>query len=108
MHVKFASGFSVSIQASGTHYCTPRTNAGPWTHVELGYPNCYEETIMPWAEDPENPTNTVYGWVPAGVVSAMCVRHGGIVEGSIPHLDIDMAQSITLAETLNLFGDKYE
>ena len=28
-------GARFSIQASHYHYCTPRTDTGPWTHVEV-------------------------------------------------------------------------
>lgn len=72
-------GFSVSVQASKTHYCRPRINTGPYSRVELGYPS---ETVTEWmkyAETPESPTETVYGYVPIEIVEDVIEQHGGIV-----------------------------
>lgn len=30
-----ADGFTLSVQASDFHYCTPRSKEGPWTHFEV-------------------------------------------------------------------------
>ena len=85
--VTCADGFSVSIQASSTHYCTPRSNAvSAYQSVELGFPNRPCVFIRDYAEDPENPTGTVYGYVPAHVVRKMIAAHGGIVSGECPPL----------------------
>lgn len=45
-----ADGFSVSVQASRTHYSMPRDNDGPYTHVECGYAR-YPEGKSPLAPD---------------------------------------------------------
>lgn len=71
-------GFSVSMQASTFHYCSPRDNAGPYTHVELGYPYPADEMLMPYAEDKNDPTGTVYGHVPLEVVARLVAAHGGL------------------------------
>ena len=39
---------------------------------------------MPWAESPEEPTQTVYGYVPVDVVTNVIVKHGGVAEGQVP------------------------
>jgi len=36
------NGFSLSVQASQYRYCSPRSDTGPYTHVEIGYPS-FEE-----------------------------------------------------------------
>ena len=77
-------GFNVSIQASETQYCCPRNNEGPYIEVELGFPSHEESMIMAWAEDRQNPTGTVYGYVPSTVVLEMLLKHGGMVEGELP------------------------
>jgi hypothetical protein len=75
---KCADGFEVSIQASDGHYCTPRENDRDfYSHVELGYPSETVEEWLEWAEVPETPTNTVYGWVPVDVVNKVIEEHGG-------------------------------
>ena len=83
--VECKSGFSVSIQASETSYCEPRTNrAEKYRSVELGFPNREEELIMDWAEDNTMPCDTVYGYVPVEVVNLMIAKHGGMVSGTVP------------------------
>lgn len=74
-----ADGFGISIQASQYHYCAPREDGQiDYEQVELGYPSEREEMILDFAEDPDDPTNTVYGYVPVGVVDEMLEKHGGI------------------------------
>jgi|LWDU01.1.fsa_nt_gi hypothetical protein len=97
-HLK--SGFNVSIQASERSYCEPRNNTGPYTSVELGFPSAPDSLIIGYAEDSDDPTGTVYGWVPVGVVQALISKHGGIEEGALPEFDIDPEQAAILAETL--------
>jgi hypothetical protein len=98
--VQFESGFGVSIQASQTSYCSPRNNTGPYTHVELGFPTAFEQLIISYAEDQSEPTDTVYGYVPAGLVQALTIKHGGIKSGSKPAFSIDVEQSAILAKAL--------
>ena len=73
-----AYGFEVSVQASSVHYCTPRDDYGPYTHVELGYPNVPVAAWMEYAEDPDRPTTTVYPYVPIEVVEVVLEYHGGV------------------------------
>lgn len=62
----------VSIQASHINYCTPRKDKGPYTKVELGFPNFLFSTqfIERYAEQREKPKHTVYGWVPISEIAA--------------------------------------
>lgn len=73
-------GFSVSIQASEYHYCTPRINLknGGYYSVELGFPSQEDDLIKPYAEDSSSFTQTVYGYVPIGIVDELIMKHGGI------------------------------
>lgn len=75
-----ADGLTLSAQASVSHYCTPRNGAGPWVAVEVGYPSERVEELMEYAENPDEPTDTVYGWVPVEVVESVINNHGGIVD----------------------------
>jgi hypothetical protein len=74
---KCADGLSLSIQADKCAYCTPRTNEGPWSSFEVGYPSEKIPEIMEWCEDPDRPTDTVYAGVPVSVVEAVIDTHGG-------------------------------
>ena len=82
------NGFSMSVQASEFNYCEPRNNIGPYASVEIGFPSKREELIINWAEDPGNPTETVYGWVPSEIVWDVILKNGGYVEGELPPLII--------------------
>lgn len=73
-------GYEISIQASANHYSNPRVDgASEYTEVELGFPNQKDDLIMEYAEDPDYPTCTVYGYVPIEVVDKLMEKHGGIV-----------------------------
>ena len=81
-----ADGFSMSVQASKGSYCRPKNDTGPYESVEVGYPSSFDYYLHQYAEDPDNPTGTVYGWVPADTV-IMCIdAHGGMVGGELPPL----------------------
>ena len=82
-YVVCADGFGVSIQASWGHYCVPRidTNSVPYGRyekVELGFPTAEVPEWLDYAEDPEEATGTVYGYVPVDLVDTGLEKHGGI------------------------------
>jgi len=80
-----ADGFKMSVQAHDGAYCDPRIDdAEEYQQVEIGFPSQREELIMPWCETPDEPTDTVYGYVPVDVVTNVIVKHGGMVEGQVP------------------------
>mgnify|MGYP003133973035 CR=1 FL=1 len=80
-----ADGFSMSVQANGGAYCSPRVEgAERYESVEVGFPSQPEMLLMAYADDKEDPTGTVYGWVPTQVVSLVIAKHGGIVSGEVP------------------------
>ena len=59
--------YELSIQASENHYCSPRENMQEvYDEVEIGFPNFIfsENFINQYAEEPESPKDTVYGYVP--------------------------------------------
>lgn len=73
-------GFKVSVQASSFHYCSPMENLldRDYEKVELGFPSVEDSLIIDYAEDPDDPTQSVYGWVPIEVVEELVEKHGGI------------------------------
>lgn len=75
--VECADGLRMSVQASRTHYCTPREDTGPWLCVEVDFPTSCVEALMPYAESPDDPTGTVYGYVPIEIVASVIEAHGG-------------------------------
>jgi hypothetical protein len=83
--IRCKDGFSMSVQAGETQYCYPRENgADRYTEVEIGFPNRSEDLLLEYAEDSERPTETVYPYVPAPVVTLVIAKHGGMVEGELP------------------------
>ena len=78
-------GFTMSVQAGETQYCHPRTSgADRYTEVEIGFPSASEDLLLEFAEDSRQPTETVYPYVPASLVSLVIAKHGGMVEGELP------------------------
>ena len=71
-------GFTMSVQASHFHYCTPRGDDPPYRRVEIGYPSAKDDALMEYAETPADPTGTVYGYVPIEIVEQVIAAHGGI------------------------------
>jgi hypothetical protein len=76
-HITCADGWTVSIQASTYHYCSPRDDFGPYTSFELGFPSALEPELAPYAEDPDT-TKTVFARVPLETVLMLINRHGGV------------------------------
>ena len=77
-------GFSMSVQANSTAYCSPRVDNARYHEVEVGYPSAEEELLLEYAENPNRPTKTVYGYVPTTLVYLIIVKHGGMVSGQVP------------------------
>lgn len=73
-----ADGFSLSVQANHGAYRLPRTNIARWTHVEVGFPSAKPEEFFQYAEDDEDFTGTVYGYVPIELVEECIKNHGGM------------------------------
>jgi len=80
-----ADGFVMSVQAHDGAYCSPREDhADSYSQVEVGFPSSVEPLLMDWCEDKDDPTGTVYGYVPIQVVVNVIAKHGGMVEGEVP------------------------
>ena len=84
-------GFAMSVQASEFHHCHPKENgiAMNYSSVEVGFPSKKEDLILDWAEDRDDPTGTVYGYVPASIIIDVIEKHGGMVGGELPGLDLN-------------------
>lgn len=67
--------FSISIQASAFHYCTPRRGLKDceYTHLELGYPSEQEELLDKYQR------GKIFPYVPIAVVEEVIAKHGGII-----------------------------
>jgi translation initiation factor 2B subunit (eIF-2B alpha/beta/delta family) len=61
------------------------TQLKSYTEVEVGYPNRMEPLLQQYCEEPDKPCDTVYGYVPAALVSLVITKHGGLVEGEVPN-----------------------
>ena len=80
-----ADGFRMSVQAGVYNYCDPQVPDAPkYDLVEVGFPTAEESILMPYAETPEDPTGTVYAYVPVELVTNVIVKHGGMVSGEVP------------------------
>ncbi len=75
-------GFSISVQASSGHYCRPRDSYGPYSHVELGFPENMSKRdrgmLAPhWEKiwDDQIMEKSVFPYMPANVVRDIIVSH---------------------------------
>lgn len=75
-------GVSLSVQASASHYSTPRDNRCDYEEVEVGYPS--EMPPKSWGyyfgDDftPETATHSIYAYIPIDMVQDWIDSHGGI------------------------------
>lgn len=81
-------GFSMSVQGSEGHYCSPRKTLDYYISMEIGFPSQKEDLIMEYTEQHEQPTDTVYGWVPVGVIDDVIEKHGGIDEDKTFEIEV--------------------
>ena len=85
--IECVDGFSLSVQTGNGMYCEPRPEfpedgelIGPFVSAEIGFPNARPEPWDVWeeyCEQPDSPTRTVYGYVPAEIIRALIELHGG-------------------------------
>ena len=77
--VTCGDGTTLSVQASHAHYCKPRTDQGPYSHVEVGYPSVPPPETWEQYADGAFPSD-VYAYVPVELVHKFIVAHGGEVQ----------------------------
>lgn len=86
-------GFNISIQVHNGNYCGSengtRTFGLDWKLVEWGFPSEPIDGEKYHAEDKDNTTDSVGGYVEVGLIDELCEEHGGV----------DLAQ--TLQEEFN-------
>ena len=82
--VRCADGFTMSVQAGQNSYSDPKNDIGPYVAVEVGFPSEEEGLLMLYAENPDEPTNTVYAYTPSRVILNVLAKHGGVVSGELP------------------------
>jgi len=76
-------GFSMSVQVGYSLYSKPKKVAKRYSEVEIGYPSEHEPLIEEYAETIFEDgfidfTDSVYPYVPVGVVDKVLKKHGGI------------------------------
>jgi len=81
--IECADGFHISVQAHYGAYSTPRTNFGPWSNVECGFPSAPVPELTEWQDGSGDQTQSVYGYVPIDVVEKLIESHGGQKAGVV-------------------------
>lgn len=67
--ITLMDGTTLSVQAGKHLYSTPREDFAEFTHVEVGFPTFVPpKEWMEYAEDSDNPKDTVYGYIPIKMV----------------------------------------
>ena len=88
-HIKCSSNLILSVQCSENHFCKPKNNEGPYTHVEVcsfGYE--IDEWINPIVgkDKDGNSIFITYYNVPSISLINLIYKNGGIIEGELPKL----------------------
>ncbi len=65
-------GFNMSVQDHEHAYCNPGYTS------EVGFPSEEEPLLKGYAEDSDNPTETIYAHVPNKLIQEIINKHGGI------------------------------
>lgn len=78
--IKLENGGKLSVQATHTHYCEPRNSTGPWTAVEVGFPEgvYLPDSWKPFADYPKAGgwrSSDVFGWVPVELVRDLILQY---------------------------------
>lgn len=68
-----ADGTTMSVQASQFHYCSPRSDVGPYTSVEIWRIKSTSQEVTQFEYDPDEPS----GYVPIEQVAAFIDACGG-------------------------------
>lgn len=81
-----ADGFTMSVQGHAGAYSAPRDDFAPrYSKVEVGYPSERVEELMPYIDgEGEDPTDTVYGYVPIEIIEKIITAHGGLTNTGAP------------------------
>lgn len=66
--------------------CTPKTSVGPWTHLDVGFPDRMIARLMPWIKKAnilgkltqKGPDQSVYPQVPVGVLNSIIEEGEGV------------------------------
>ena len=69
-------GFTMSVQASESHYCEPRELLadGDYTKWEVGFPSEDDTELLPYSQNDD----VVFPWVPTDVINTIIQKHGGL------------------------------
>jgi len=78
--VTCADGMVMSVQASEGHYCWPREDLDYYDYAqfEVGFPSSEPVCFSRYAEDPDDLTGTVYGYVPVELIVKEINMRGGL------------------------------
>jgi hypothetical protein len=78
-HIVLHDGTKLSVQCGWAMYSHPRKDyVGRYYAVGVGFPSRVIPEIMEYCDDPEQPTNTIYAYVPVKVLIEVFENAGGI------------------------------
>ena len=76
--LKLNDGSHVSVQASSTHHCTPRSDYGPYSRMEINT-SAKKRYLSPYAQG-----DGTHYQLPVQLILRLVKEAGGIAEGEIP------------------------
>lgn len=80
--IRCNDGFSISIQVNNGNYCASENGTRQfgfnWVEVEWGFPSEEIDGVKYNAEDEDNTTDTVGGYVDINLIDGLIEEHGGL------------------------------
>lgn len=78
--VECVDGFKLSIQASSSHYCIPRSSKPGlvWAELECGFPTAPVPSLADFKGDDGPDMENVFSYVPVELVVGVLREHGGL------------------------------
>lgn len=79
--IQLGDNTTLSIQASAFHYCNPRNSETfEYEEWEIGFPDKVIQELIPYAEDPDNLTETIYTRVPTDLIVEIINSRDGVLK----------------------------
>lgn len=73
-----SDGFKMSVQGNEMAYSIPKKTGTEFDAMEIGFPSEQEDLILEFAQNPSDPTGTIYGFIPIDLIELIIEKHGGI------------------------------
>jgi len=113
--VELENGGTLSVQASASHYCSPRNNTGPYTSVEVGFPtgmelpDSWKSHADYWDRGEEGKTwrdSDVFGHVPVEMVRELILENCPKLRAALERAEGSLVKDLDASDRKDWFNKK--